>query len=132
MAIKMTKGVSLFVAAVLLVSACAPIRPRESTPQEPRKLSVTAKTKGWSVSPPLSVPDIERKDPTLVPPVAARDSGNKEWQSFKALMQPGDSLHFLRYIGWTGAVGASELMVSDSYIIVRNDLIVAELVVGQS
>jgi hypothetical protein len=133
MALKMTKGVSLLITAALLVAACAPIAPRDSTtPTEPRKLSVLAQTRGWSVSAPLSLSDVERPDPTLVPPYASMSGGGKAWQTFKAKMQPGDSLYFVRYAGWVGDVGASEIMISDSYVIVRNDVIIDELVVGES
>jgi hypothetical protein len=133
MALKMAKGMSLLIAATLLVAACAPLASRDSTtPTEPRKLSIRAHTRGWSVSAPLSIADVERPDPTSVPPIASMSGSSKRWQAFKAKMLPGDSLYFVRYAGWVGSGRLSEMFVSDSYVIVRNDVIVEELVVGET
>jgi hypothetical protein len=133
MAIEIAKGLSFFTAIALLTAGCAPMPSRNSASQiEPRRLSALASTRGWSVSPSLAIAEIEQPNPTSVPPYASMSSGNDDWLAFKSKMQPGDSIHFIRYVAWTGAVGASELTMSDSYVIVRGDVIVAELVIGVS
>ena len=85
---------------------------------------------GWWASEPLTVAEIEQKALERIKgspgaPQVPFGFANAEWVSLKALIQPGD---VLVEIGFARRLKSGDLDLQSGYALVRNDVVIAEIV----